>query len=454
MTTPGIITGSDRNAIFRQTTASSEPRSNQGVFGRNPGSTAKWANNRTRGIDAENREGMARLFVEIPANNMEHFLSTVSAETRPLARVLAVASDATTTGGTGFIDFLLTQTQENFQEKAQIVDTLTDNYVAFYSGQAPPVFNYSGTLLNTYQDDQRVWMLRLYREILRGTRLANRNLIARLRYDSFIVSGYLETLQLGIRGATEHTASDFSFSLRVKRLNIFTVGLGAPTIVQTAATTNSILTGEAEQRDAAARIGTLTTEAPASPSSQPGATASGLTDVQRATARLVLMRSGLMGPQADAALAAADALAASAEADERALASLPRSEGRERVSEHVEGSDINESNPDNATEDGTGGGTNVFQPGIFSPESQAALEQGVVPAPPPAPVVPFVFDTLTDQSYQNQVRLRQRLTSGGDADTPVYPLRTRETQRRRGGSSGTAPAYTHTSPLLPPIFEP
>ena len=358
MATPGIITGGDgaKNVagLFRRTTTTSEPVSGYGVFGRNPGATPKWAINRG-GRDAEKRESMARLFVEIPANAMEAFLATVSAETRPLARVLAIAGDGSNTGGTGFLDFLLTRTQENFQEKAQIVDTLTDNYVAFYSGLAPPAFQYTGTLLNTYQDDQRVWMLRLYREILRGSRLAGRNLIARLRYDSFIVSGYLEALTLGLSGQTDHVASTFNFSLRVKRLNIFTPALGAPTVAQTAATTNTILQGEAEQRDAAARAGAVTPETPINANASPGAT----TETQ----------------------------------DPRETEVEQSAEGQQRVSEQV--ADSTDPNPDNSSADGADGQTNTM--GVSTPSSATGptpltprstprtrgARQGPVPPPPP-----------------------------------------------------------------------
>lgn len=264
MAAPGILTGSSKKTqLFRSTSSGAQVRSNQGVFGDNPGATPKYAFNKGA-RDAEYKESMARLFIEIPPGEVESFLNSLPEETRPLAQVLISGQDVGGAGGTGFIDFLLTQAQEPMKEKAQIVDTLTDNYVAFYSGQSPMLFRYSGHLLNTYQDDQRVWFLRLYRDILRGTRLANRNLIARLRYDSFIVSGYLENLNLSIEGRTDHQAGRFRFGLRVKRLSVFTPSLAHPTVAETPATTNSIIQLPVTEieGDPNTRIATISPETP------------------------------------------------------------------------------------------------------------------------------------------------------------------------------------------------
>jgi hypothetical protein len=183
---------------------------------------------------------MARLFIQVPPDQVDAVISSVPESVQPLARVLISGGPTGGGGGTGFIDFLLTSAQETFQEKTQVIETLTDTYVAFYAGQTSPVFSYGGTVLNTYQDDQRVWLFQMYREILRGTRLANRNLFANLRYDSFIVSGYLEGLNLSLTGDTE-MAGQFTFQMRVKRMGVVTPIISSPTIVTSAASETSLL---------------------------------------------------------------------------------------------------------------------------------------------------------------------------------------------------------------------
>jgi len=296
MPAPGIITGSNlATALFGDTTTGTVEGTRLGVFGTNPGSTPKRAINNGR-RDAEYRETMARLFVEIPSG-VNDFLASISPETQALARVLATGGSSAGSGGTGFIDFLLTGAQESFAEKAQIVDTLTDNYVAFYSGEQPPLFQYSGTVLNTYQDDQRVWLFRLYREVLRGTRLANRSLIARLRYDSFIVSGYIENLDQSLSGDNDHQAGTFRFSMRVQHMTVFTPSIGAPTIASTPATETSVVTSTVTPQDPSRERVTTGT-----PEIDPAAAAVASED---AATRARLRADGLSDDAIDAILAAA-----------------------------------------------------------------------------------------------------------------------------------------------------
>jgi len=377
MPAPGILTGGNGvSTLFTQ--GDSTPQSLRGVFGVNPGSTSKSALNSVNspGRDAEYRETMARLFVEVPGD-MTRLLATVSAEAAPLMRVLATGGATGGSGGTGFIDFLLTNANEQFAEKAQIVDTLTDNYVAFYAGQQPPAFTYSGTVLNTYQDDQRVWLLRLYREILRGTRLAGRNLIARLRYDSFIVSGYLESLSMSIDGATEHTAGNFQFSMRVQRMSVFTPSLALPTYVETAAVDSSLLTAPPSAADPdTQRIATVTPEVPPTAITGPAAEPSPGSD-PLAESTTTLRELGFT----DAEIAEAQALYAEAQAEAAALDTDPReaavtadSQGLDRLTPEQAARKLNELslsqtiasgprpdiNPGNVSQDGAGGTTNIY----------------------------------------------------------------------------------------------
>lgn len=357
MAAPGIISGGKLGQLFKSVSDSTEPESNLGVFGRNPGATPKYAfNDPGRARDAEYRETMARLFIEMPASRIDAFLKTVSPQTRPLAKVLTTATGSGGAGGTGFIDFLMTNAQEGFQEKTQIVDTLTDNYVAFYSGQEPPVFSYSGTLLNTYQDDQRVWMLRLYREILRGTRLASRRLIARLRYDSFIVSGYLENLVLALDGQTDHNASYFQFNMRVKRMQVITPSLGGPTVLDKNSTDNTVIDTN-ENLASTERTGVVSPTTP--PTALAGPAASTPATIN-ATNRQILKEKGLTDQQINDIFSLASSQSLVPETDSRELARTQSLQGTDRVSENVQGTDSDLTNPENATNDANGGLTNVM----------------------------------------------------------------------------------------------
>lgn len=387
MSRPGIITGGDlinafgtraqRNEteFFADVTGNYAPTQRRGVYAASPGSTPKYASNRGQ-IKAEYENTTARLFIDLPeGKRKEQFVNSVTKRASSLARVLASGAGTGGSGSTGFIDFILTNANENFQEKAQIVDTLTDNYVAYYSGQEPPVFGYSGVLLNTYQDDQRVWMLLLYREILRGTRLAHRNLVANLRYDSFIVSGYLETLSLGLSGETDNTASQFSFTMRVKSMQIITDALAEPTLNGNGATgtskytrdTAGVITGSTlDPRNA-----TITSLYPtvAGVSYRNGPTAlrnEALTVAEQERTIEVLRATG----KTDAEIQGIITLSKNAESernnspnvDPRSQVIDPTTQAATRLDAAAVGTDTKKSNTDNINADGQQGASNVRGP--------------------------------------------------------------------------------------------
>ena len=228
MSGPGLLPGGD--TLLPSSPTSSEPR---GVFAQFPGATKKY--NLNRGVrDNEFRETMARMFIQMSEKERELFVNSVPPETRPLAKVLAgVGSGAS--GGTGFIDFLLTNVTEQYSEKIQVMETLADDYVIFVFGQHAPTFRFSGALLNTYQDDQRVWLTRLYNDVLRGTQLARRKKLLRIRYDSVIVSGVMTDMQMGIQADQEDHVS-FAFGFIPTQFIIYTPSMSSPTQLKSAFT--------------------------------------------------------------------------------------------------------------------------------------------------------------------------------------------------------------------------
>lgn len=202
-------------------TSNYNPRQ-QGVFALNPLATPKYARN--KGLrDAEYRDTLARIYISLADMGdqaIEAYLASLpgDAATQSLAKVLLGASSK---GGTGYVDFFLTQAAENFQEIMQVDKVLADDYVAFFFGTQPPQFQYSGMLLNTLQDDQRGSFARAYLQMLRGTQLAKRGALARLRYDSVIVSGTMFAHQQQLVAENE-MAVPFSFSFLVKEYVVIT----------------------------------------------------------------------------------------------------------------------------------------------------------------------------------------------------------------------------------------
>lgn len=191
----------------------------RGIFAAVPGSTPKYVQN-VGEQETDFRETMARMFLQV--TDYKAFVKSFDgSRTQPLARVLGgQATEKTgTTGGAGYVDFLLQNVSHTLTEKAQIVEVLADDHVAYFFGQAAPVFAYSGSLINTKQDDQAMNMLRLYRDLGRGSALASRNTLISVRYDGLIVSGTMMNLTWSLNAEME-TVVPFSYNLLAKQITV------------------------------------------------------------------------------------------------------------------------------------------------------------------------------------------------------------------------------------------
>ncbi len=186
----------------------------RGVYARNPATTPKY---HTGNTDVT-REYMARLFIPFASQKTQtKYLEAVPPRARALANHLVVSDDSLGNPyNTGYIDFLLQSVNEQYNEKVQIVDAVGDNYVAYYLGQSPPVFQYGGTLLNSYQDDWRAAFTVLYNDLLRGTMLARRKAVVVLAYDDVMITGTLSNMSQMLTADFELMAR-FNFSMLVKR---------------------------------------------------------------------------------------------------------------------------------------------------------------------------------------------------------------------------------------------
>ena len=191
-------------------------RGQQGVYALHPLSTPKYADN-IGSRDAEFRETLARMYISLSGaapGTKTAYLKSLPDDRRVQALAKVLTKD-TVGGNVGFIDFFLQQADESFTEKLQVDEVLSDNYVAFYFGQEPPVFQYSGTLLNSQQDDQTTGFALAYQHLLRGTSLAKRGALLRLRYDNRIVTGTINRMQTSLHAENE-LAVPFSFTMLVK----------------------------------------------------------------------------------------------------------------------------------------------------------------------------------------------------------------------------------------------
>jgi hypothetical protein len=184
---------------------------------------AKWDPARSH----EFKDTMARMFIKVDPKEYQTFLNSL---TDPISKDIAkvLTGDNAGKGGVGYVDFFLQSAKHQFVEKMQVSEVLSDNYVAFFFGHQAPVFNYSGTLMNTFQDDWTTRMYRIFRDMARGTQLARTGKILHMRYDSYIVSGAMVNLSWNLDAGRE-TYCDFSFDLLVKNMQIISGAVSPPT---------------------------------------------------------------------------------------------------------------------------------------------------------------------------------------------------------------------------------
>lgn len=185
------------------------------------------------------RNTLARMFVRVDAAEMDLFEASIGdAHTRtqlarriagdptppvaqPDARPAANGADARRRNvqSNGYLDFLIQSVTMQLQEKVQVSETLSDNYVAYVFGQSPPMWAFQGALINTVQDDQASNMFRLYTQILRATQMARRQKSMSLSFDSYVVNGVMTNLSMNLTSQNELLVP-FSFQLLVKRVFI------------------------------------------------------------------------------------------------------------------------------------------------------------------------------------------------------------------------------------------
>lgn len=189
-----------------------------GAFGEFPGATPKYAKGREESYDF--RETMARMYLQV--KDFSALMNEYANEPRTQKLISLIAGETnakgvTTKGGNGYVDFILQSVNVSFVEKYQLTEMLADDHVLQVFGSGATMYTFSGTLLNTKQDDQAVSMFYLYRDLIRGSQLAKRATLLSIRYDSWIVSGAVLGLTTSLSAEME-MAIPFNFQMLSKKV--------------------------------------------------------------------------------------------------------------------------------------------------------------------------------------------------------------------------------------------
>ena len=118
-----------------------------------------------------------------------------------------------------FSKFFLEGVNESHSERSQIVQTFNDWYVYFY-GQTPPVYRFSGHLLNTVNYNWKNEFMYLYENFWRGTKAVELGAKIAITYDYQQVQGYILNINTNINALTDK-AAPFNFDMLVTKRLIF-----------------------------------------------------------------------------------------------------------------------------------------------------------------------------------------------------------------------------------------
>lgn len=114
-----------------------------------------------------------------------------------------------------YTKFFLESVNETRTEKAQIIETFGE-FIAFFFGRRPEVYNFSGRLLNTRNHDWKNDFQEVYDNFLRGTKAVENNATVFIQYDDVISEGFLMASTLEYHGITNNECP-FNFSMLVTR---------------------------------------------------------------------------------------------------------------------------------------------------------------------------------------------------------------------------------------------
>lgn len=102
-----------------------------------------------------------------------------------------------------YTKFILTGTQESHQERVQIVETFSDFYVFCY-GEKPPIYTYSGFLINSKNINWVADFQYYYDNHIRGTKCVENKARLILTYGGRQVEGYILSFGMQTQAETEN----------------------------------------------------------------------------------------------------------------------------------------------------------------------------------------------------------------------------------------------------------
>jgi hypothetical protein len=205
---------------------------------------------RNKGPRGDNyAETAARLFLSFPNETRKSQFIRNNSQTAFDAQLAKSIADVS--GTTGFIDFSLTALAFASNEKVQVVDTMSGNFVAYFYDSSPEQLQMTGVVSDTYEADQLVWLHTLYKKYFRGTAVAKRGIYVHLLVNNWLFIGGMTSLNVSL-SADNQTAASFNMTMLLTKTEYkgpkLSYPAGVSTIVSNNISTDSSKLGLSSQR--------------------------------------------------------------------------------------------------------------------------------------------------------------------------------------------------------------
>lgn len=164
-----------------------------------------------------------RAYIRLLTNNGSNFSNSateVAGFTAPQGLSGAGSPlDQALNGGTygGYAEFLLSDIQCTLDEKLQITETFGDGEVVYYFGRAPIVFNFTGVLIDSQDNNWFLDWMNMYGHVMRGTQLAQNYALLKLYLPNMTLVGSIPHMSYH-QNSHNDTQIDFEFQFIVKEM--------------------------------------------------------------------------------------------------------------------------------------------------------------------------------------------------------------------------------------------
>lgn len=160
-----------------------------------------------------------RAYIKIRTTDKNRSLDRKSSQSHgisdPTSLDGGVLKDAVT--GNGYASFLLTDVQCSLEEKLQIVEVFGDAEVSYYFGRQPIMFNFSGNIIDSADNNWFVEFIEMYAHVMRGSQLARNYELLEIVLPNMAILGTITGMSWS-QNSTRDVDIPFRFSFLAKQI--------------------------------------------------------------------------------------------------------------------------------------------------------------------------------------------------------------------------------------------